>query len=257
MPANYKLSKRAIGEIHDIFDEMFDNLKARLFAKPERMTTINIGVDDTFSIPGIFDSVSEDDGQKTNKDSLNTVIEVATSYLDATRESAKAQAINAIQSTMRGASAGSLDQTFYDSITEELDKVFNKVTSNVDRIVVTETQNAKNFASLDSAIKLNAQVGNEDPVVFWIVVKDRALCEECRRLHLMPDGKTPRLWYLSEVGHDYHKRGEENPKIGGLHPHCRCTMVTLLPGYGFSPDGTIKFVAIGHQEIDVQRGKKT
>ncbi len=84
-------------------------------------------------------------------------------------------------------------------------------------------------------------------------VRDGVLCEECIRLHLMPDKITPRLWYLSEVDHGYHQHGDDRPSISGEHPNCRCVLTTLVPGFGFR-SGEIIWVKAGHQEIDVQRG---
>jgi hypothetical protein len=96
----------------------------------------------------------------------------------------------------------------------------------------------------------------DDPVVYWVIVRDEHVCGECVRLHMLPDGVTPRCWYLSEVGHGYHKKGQDNPKVGGLHPHCRCSMVTLLPGYGFSASGNVAFISLNHDEVARQRGVK-
>jgi len=85
-----------------------------------------------------------------------------------------------------------------------------------------------------------------------VVIKDKDLCPECARLHLLEDGVTPRVWLLSDVGHAYHKRGEPNPKMGGLHPHCRCSMVTLMPGYGFVA-GRVGYIAKGHDQLEHQK----
>jgi hypothetical protein len=70
----------------------------------------------------------------------------------------------------------------------------------------------------------------------------------CRRLHLLDNGKTPRVYKLSEVGHGYHKKGQDDPKLGGLHPHCRCTLVTLMPGFGFDKAGMVKYISRTHDE---------
>ena len=96
-------------------------------------------------------------------------------------------------------------------------------------------------------------MGDEDPVVYFVTVRDEHLCAECRRLHLMEDGSTPRLWRSSEVGHAYHKRGDPDPKVHGLHPHCRCTPVSLAPGYGFDAAGRPTFVRLGHDALAEQR----
>lgn len=78
-------------------------------------------------------------------------------------------------------------------------------------------------------------------------------CSECKKLHLLPDEQTPRVWKMSEVGAGYHKKGDPAPKVGGLHPHDRCTIQTLPPGYGFE-GGRITYIGKDHDEFAKQRG---
>ena len=72
-------------------------------------------------------------------------------------------------------------------------------------------------------------------------------------LHLLKDRKTPRLWKLSEVGSDYHKKGDSEPKFAGLHPNCRCKLTYLAKGFGFDAAGEVKYIAPDHDEFKVQR----
>ena len=46
---------------------------------------------------------------------------------------------------------------------------------------------------------------------------------------MLPDGITPRVWKMSEMGSGYHKKGDSSPKIGGLHPRCRCIYDRYAP----------------------------
>ena len=94
--------------------------------------------------------------------------------------------------------------------------------------------------------------GEYDPSVYFVVVKDDRTCKECIRLHLMPDGVTPRIWKFSELKQGYHKRGEDNPSAFGLHPHCRCTLTYLANGYGFDNRGWATYVARGHDQYSIQ-----
>ena len=71
---------------------------------------------------------------------------------------------------------------------------------------------------------------------------------------MLPDGVTPRVWKLSEVGAGYHKKGDLNPKIAGLHPHCRCCLTSLLNGFGFNSSGMVTYIGKGHDEFAKQRG---
>ena len=86
-----------------------------------------------------------------------------------------------------------------------------------------------------------------------MTVRDQHRCDECTRLHMMPDGVTPKVWKLSDVGSGYHKKGQSQPKVGGLHPHCRCMLTHLLSGYGFDASGRVTYIAAGHDEYENQR----
>ena len=68
----------------------------------------------------------------------------------------------------------------------------------------------------------------------------------------MPNG-SPRLWKLSELSGGYHQRGQDFPSVMLLHPHCRCTMVMVPPGYGFDKKGHLTFVGLDHNELEKQR----
>ncbi len=111
------------------------------------------------------------------------------------------------------------------------------------------------MGTLEAITKINAYSDIDDPVVYWICVKDTALCKECQRLLLMGDG-TPRLWYLSECTHSYGKRGDSAPSVSGQHPTCRCIMATMITGYGFK-DGSITYIGTGHDALLDQREKQS
>ena len=93
----------------------------------------------------------------------------------------------------------------------------------------------------------------KDPTVFFIVTIDDVTGPEEFVLHLLPDGKTPRVWKLSEIGSAYHKVGDSNPKFPGLHPNCRCKLTYLAAGWGFDDAGYIKFIGLDHDEFKAQR----
>jgi hypothetical protein len=67
----------------------------------------------------------------------------------------------------------------------------------------------------------------------------------------MPDGITPKVYKLSQASSGHHHRGENDPKIQGLHPACRHTMVTILRGFGFE-NGKISYISPGHDEYSRQ-----
>lgn len=204
------------------------------------------------SLPGLFDAASRSEGMRPNEDLRDALMRVADRYLTAHEALAKARVVHTVQSFLDEAHRAGETPDARVVLGGELARVMGHAINDVRRIVDTESTRARNAGTLDAIAKINAMAGVEDPVVYFAVVNDQHLCEECRRLHLMPDGHTPRYWRMSEIGSGYHKRGEPNPKVGGLHPHCRCTLVTLMIGYGHR-DGRLVFISPDYDGITEQR----
>jgi len=254
----HKLSRGGARQIHSAIDDIFENLKVRaLGPQAIKGKRLYVGFRRDTSIPGIFEGAAREEGIRPDLDLLDSLTRVAGNYIDGTASRAKAKVTNAIDSWLREQSAvkkPATEDALREKLRESLDSIWKEMTTHVETILDTEASQARNVSLMDGIVKVNALRGIDDPVVYFVIVRDTKTCQECKRLHLLDDMKTPRVWRLSEVGHDYHQRGEDNPKIGGLHPHCRCTMVTLLPGFGFKDDGGLGFIAPGHDEYEKQRG---
>lgn len=128
-----------------------------------------------------------------------------------------------------------------EEVQEIIDSELGKAKSHLLTIAETESTKLRNLGTMMDITKVAASVSDEDPTVFFVVVKDNVTCKECIKLHLMPDQVTPRLWKLSELQQSYHKRGEERPSAFGLHPHCRCTLTYLTRGFGFDKTGKLEY----------------
>lgn len=119
-------------------------------------------------------------------------------------------------------------------------------------IVESESTKLRNLGTMMDISRVAADLGDDDPTVFFIMVRDGATCKECVRLHTI-DGGAPRLWKFSELKQGYHKRGEDMPSAFGLHPHCRCTLTYLSKGFGFDKTGRLKYISENHDELSTQR----
>jgi hypothetical protein len=256
MPNVHRLGKGAVRKINNAIDAIFDKAKVRMLGHDAvRGKRIMIGFQRDLSLPGIYEAGSLEEGVKPDLDVLQSLLDVAANYIEAARVRAKARVINEVEAAIANArhKGGMAREDFRDKVNVQLAEVWRDVSANIHAIVDVEAQRVKNTSILDGIIGANAAAGIKDPYIYFVVVRDKDLCGECKRLHLMPDGVTPRVWKLSELGHAYHKKGEEEPKVGGLHPHCRCTMVTLMPGYGFNKQGKVTFKAYKHDELKAQR----
>jgi hypothetical protein len=258
----FLLGKGAIKAIHDAIDALFTRAKVRFLGKsygPKRLVissiTEPVGYRHDLSLPGLFQSSCRAELMQPRNDLEEHVVSTAEAYLDATQAKAKAQVVNAVKSFITDAEHKGIEVDPQVVLGGELSEIMRKVSSDVKRIVGTETTRARNLGTVDSISKVNTLIGVSDPTVCFITVRDALCCEECKRIHLMPDKIIPRAWKLSEVSAGYHKKGEDFPCMSDLHPHGRCTMVTILPGYGFDSAGKVTYISHGYDVFKAQRGE--
>ncbi len=249
-----KLPHKLVKQIELSVSTLFDKVKDRFFGPHAGPKRIVIGYNRDLSLPGIYSSAHIQERSVPDKETLNGLIRVAENYLDAEKHKAIAKAVNAVQSAIS-------NQAYYDqdpakiqtTLLDTLSDVFREAKVNVARIVDSETQRGKNTGTLEGVIKANQNLGISDPVIFFVVVKDGLACDHCKRVHLMPDGVTPRLWYLSEVSHGYATKDQNYPSIGDLHPNGRCVLTTLIKGFDVKGN-QIVWVGRDYDAIKEQRG---
>lgn len=247
------LSKGGTRLISAAVDHLFDRIKGTMlgpdFISSRGDKRIFISHKPSLSLPGIYRQAAAEELTRPNETALHGLVKIAEGYLDAQRELTKARVLHAVNAWV--AKDGKADVETV--LGGELAPIWKQMSDAVTRIVDTEGTTARNMGTLEGITKISSLAGVDDPYVFFVTVRDDNLCKECKRLHLMPDGKTPRVYRMSEVSGGYHERGDDSPCIGGLHPHCRCTIANLLPGYGFDEHGRVRYVAPGHNLYTSQR----
>jgi hypothetical protein len=251
-----KLTPKAVLAIESAVDKIFARAKARFSGKvpPNTPKGVILTLDPNFAISSLFKLAAKTEGTQHNDELLHSIVRIGLNYLDATKEKAKAKTIQRVQAFIDDAHRKGIDTDVETVLGGEISDLWGGITSDIKRIVETETTIARNSSLLDSITKINLSSGIADACVFFVVVRDNSLCSECKGLHLLTDGVTPRVWKMSEVGSGYHKKGQPNPKVGGLHPHCRCVLSTLMPGYGFDSSGMVTYKSPGWDEYKHQRG---
>lgn len=243
------MNKKTTTRIHAAVDQLFERMKdkflgARLVDKQLALTTDRPDL----TLSGLAVSSAASEGAVMTPQSLNSLMHIAGSYLDAAKERAKAEVVASVAAFKLAGADPDV------ALGGALSATWEKITNDVIRIVDTEAQRGRTLGAIEGITAINLAAGVEDPTMFFVVVRDGHRCSECTRLHLLDDGVTPRVWKMSEVGTGYHKKGDPNPKAHGLHPHCRCSPATLLPGYGFDASGMVKYITPGHDEFKKQRG---
>jgi hypothetical protein len=158
-----------------------------------------------------------------------------------------------VQSYLHEAEQGSAEADPEKVLGAALETAFGKVTQDVEKVVDSEATRGKNISTLDAISKINSIVGVDDPVIVFLGPNDQHTCKECVRMFFMPDGVTPRAWLTSELRHGYFKKGDQSPCVAGCHPHCRHSIASVLPNYGFK-NGILSYIEPGYSIIADQRG---
>jgi hypothetical protein len=257
--AKAPISKAHRTAIEGLVESLFGRLKAKLLGpKPESKLRLGgkklvFGFSPDLTLEALFTAASKEEGVNTpNQDLMGGLLKISEAYLDAHKEKAKAQVVHGVQSFLRDSATKGSGKDAEKQLQAHLSTLLESVTADVRRVIETETTVIRNSGVDDAIQRISALAGVEDPTVLFIVVRDGSRCGECTRLHLREDGVTPKVWKRSQVKAGYHKKGEDQPSVGGLHPHCRCVMSVLMPGFGFDKSGMIVWKGRGWDEYAEQ-----
>lgn len=250
-----RLGPAAVKLIEMAVENLFEKIRSHTMGdKHPTGKRLYIAYKPELTLKGIFDTAAAEEGSVPDQDVLKTLLKISNSYLDATKEKTKAKVVQAVQGYLHEAYAKGVDTSVEKVLGGKLYEVMGETTRDIKRIFETESTVVRNTSIMDGIVRANAAAGIDDPTVFFVTVRDNVRCDECTRLHMLPDQTTPRVWKMSEVqASGYHKRGDQFPHIGGLHPHCRCVLTTLMPGYGFDAGGRVQYKSPKYDEFATQR----
>ena len=250
-----RLSQKAVADIHAHVSKVFDQLRAKVLGQryPAGKFLV-VTAKPEWSLKGIFEAAQEAEGVRPREEVVQPVLDVAKSYLDAVEAQAKARIIHEVQAFLHEAREKGVRTNAATVLGGKLADVYGKASKDVKRILEAETTMTRNTGAVDGIARVAAAVGIDDPVMVQLHPLDQYTCEECLRICYLPDRITPRAWRMSELKAGYHVKGEDNPSLGGQHPHCRGHWSQVMSGYGFNAGGRITFVAPGYDVLAAQRG---
>lgn len=249
------ISSQSKQQIDKVVSDLFDKTALRLLGpipKLHHKKVTLLGFAEGITLATLFVQAMNNNWlNNVEQDVITGILGGAFGYIEALKSkttSAISERIDGLAREARIAKEPIAETKLNEVIQEEL----GKAKSGMERIAASEATKTRNLGSLMTITKKAAEMGDKDPTVCFLVIKDNVTCKECLKIHLMPNGN-PRLWKLSELSGGYHHRGEDFPSILLLHPHCRCTMIMVPPGYGFDKKGFLTFVGLDHNELDKQR----
>lgn len=246
-------SKEAINKI---VEDIFDRIALGLIGDIPRLKHKKLLLISSQPNYGLANLFVQSMGNKTlnpiEADALKSLLESSHGYLESLKNRTRSNVTERIDGAIKEAQLRKekIGQEIVQFVVEE---EMEKAKAHLKTIVESESTKLRNVGSLMDISRVAASISDQDPNVFFVVVKDGSTCKECLRLHLMPDGVTPRVWKLSELKQSYHKRGSDQPSAFGLHPHCRCTLTYLTKGFGFSANGLLKYISADYDAYSTQR----
>ena len=251
------LSSKSIEAIEGLIEAKFNGITLKLLGlipKKAKEKTIVFSASKNNLMSLFLQALGSRKPNDLEETTLKTMMRVANGYLDSLRDRTKSKIVHELDSYVKNqyskkqpVSSKKLDNI----IGQEMSRAGN----HVKLIANAETNKSVNTGTALKISKLADSKGQKDPIVFFVVTIDDVTGPEEFVLHLLKDRKTPRVWKLSEIGAEYHKKGDSNPKLPGLHPNCRCKLTYLAPGWGFDGRGRIKYVDRDHDEFKAQRDK--
>lgn len=245
--------KEALGKtVEDLFDKIALAFIGDIPKLKGRKNLI-ISHSRNFGLPHLFvQAMANKAPNAVEQDVLKSLLDSAYGYVESLKNKTRSNIVERIDGLAREARLQKRKLT-EEEVREVLDDELKRAKSHLQAIVESESTKLRNLGTMMDITRVASDIGDVDPTVFFVVVRDNSTCKECIRLHLMPDQATPRLWKFSELKQGYHKRGEDNPSAFGLHPHCRCTLTYLSKGFGFDVSGKLKYVEEDHDAYHGQR----
>lgn len=235
-------------------EKMFDSLAYSLLGNIPKLRNKSafFGSQSPFSLAHIFvQAIGNKEPNHFEKDVLRSILNSSYGYIESLKNKTSSNVVEAVDAAVKEAK---IKNTYISSaqVAELISAEMTKARAHMKLIAEAESTKTRNMGhTMEIASKAQSQ-GIEDPTVFFIIVRDGQTCKECIRLHMLPDGVTPKVYKMGELSMGWHIRGDDRPSACGEHPHCRCSLSQLPHGWGFK-DGFVSFISSNYDEYSNQR----
>ncbi len=250
----YGVSSSGKEAIEIAVHRMFDALAYKLLGNIPKLRNKSpfFGSSPEMSLAHIFiQALGGKEPNHIQRDVLKSILNSSYGYIESLKNKTGSNIAEAVDALVKEAKLQN-GRVSSAQITEVISTEMDKAQSHLKTIAEAETTKTRNIGHMTDIIGQAQIQGIDDPTVFFIVVRDGLLCNECKRLHMLSDGITPKVYRLSELSMGWHKRGEDRPSACGEHPNCRCSLSHLPKGWGFK-GGFVSFISLDWDEYRSQR----
>lgn len=249
----YGISSSGKEAIEIAVHKMFDTLAYKLLGNIPKLRNKSpfFGSTPTMSLAHIFiQALGNRELNHIQRDILKSILNSSYGYIESLKNKTGSNVTEAVDALVKEAK---LQNSYVNSaqVAEVISAEMGKAQNHLKTIAEAESTKTRNMGHMTDIMGQAESQGVDDPTVFFIVVRDGLLCGECKRLHMLEDGITPKIYRLSELSMSWHKRGEDRPSVCSLHPGCRCSISYLPKGWGFK-DGFVSFISLEWDEYENQ-----
>jgi hypothetical protein len=156
---------------------------------------------------------------------------IATTALRDVRAATSAAGMSALRAVQDGVSQAIANRDTVSELQTTLFNLLDDASRDWRRVAATEINNAVQRGIYET-IRAKSDDG-EGQLVYKRPASDA--CRHCKRVYLMPDGVTPKIFKMAHL-HDSNvgvKALNWGPTIGGVHPWCLCQLHVVPDGYDF------------------------
>jgi len=220
----YGISSSGKESISSHIDKMFDILAYKLLGRIPKLQN-KPHLFDIFggiTLASIFvQALNNRDPNQFERDALRSILTSSHGYIESLKNKTSSNVVEGIDALVKEAKAKGTHVT-KEQVNEIFSAEMTKAKGHMKLIAEAETTKTRNVGHTMEIASKAKDMGVSDPNVFFVIVRDGQVCSECVRLHMMPDGVTPKVYKMSELSMGWHKRGDDRPSACGEHPHCRC-----------------------------------
>jgi len=244
------ISNKATTKIANIIDNLFQSMAYDFMGFNPKSGKISTRQNNLISI--FLSGLGENPGPE-ERDILKTSLQITNAYIEGLQARTKSRILDKVVSESVSA-ADSDNPIDFNKVRSIIGKELSVAGSNFKTAISSEATKIRNLSTAMKIEKMSSQRGVEDPDVFWVVTLDDKTAKEPEKtLHLIEGTTIPRVWKLSEIKHEFWKKGMNAPSIYGGHPNCRCVLTFLAPGYGFDDKGRVTYIGRKHDQYEAQK----
>jgi len=187
------LSSKGRESVEDLVEDFFDSMALALLGRvpSSKKKTIIFSTKPNYNLPYLFvQAMNNQTPNPVERDQLKSAIRNANNYIDALKAKAKSQLVDRIDSTIKEYDAKGRSPT-EKTIRTIIKDQMGESKKHFRTIADSESTKIRNTGSAMFISRVAASIGEKDPTVFFVVVKDQHMCLDANEIVRTSRGSVP------------------------------------------------------------------